>query len=353
MDTVLLDPTAPPTPPAPLAPLELRERIQGELAEQFDAFRRDVAQIRALLDDAVLKLNDGFVGLARQTDAQRALLDAMLVRMARTDQGSGATLGLKQFADETGRVLGRFVDHLVLTSANSMDIHQRIEEMARQMDDVDRRVAGVKKVADQTRMLALNAAIEAARAGEAGVGFAVVAQEVKRLAGESAEISEGIRESVGGARAQLASSREVAQVLASTDMSFALDAKAQVDEMFAEVERQNLYLTERIGEAEAVTHEIEGKVQLSITALQFEDIARQLLTHLDGRLEAMAEYAAAVVDLHARAHLVTAREATPERRARALGSIARRYRAQSERLHPVEQTVVEQQSLDVGDVELF
>jgi methyl-accepting chemotaxis protein len=81
-----------------------------------------------------------------------------------------------------------------------------ITNLVTRTGEIEKTVEAIKKIADQTRLLALNAAVEAARAGEQGAGFAVVAQEVRRLADNSAAAAAEIKHTIESIRSETVSS---------------------------------------------------------------------------------------------------------------------------------------------------
>ncbi len=263
---------------------------------QIDHLRTEVTQARGMVTHAVQGLSTSFRGLGAKAEAQRAMVEALIASMSRIAADGKEGVSIREFVAETENILQYFVDYIVSTSTGSMELLHRLDSMGEQVNAVVNLLSDVKSIADQTNLLALNAAIEAARAGEAGRGFAVVADEVRKLSGHSSRLGSEIARVVQGNLSTIEGVRTVIHKMASKDMNMMLTAKQRVDDMTAEIGRLNEFTAVKLEQVGALSKQIDEDVNRAVMSLQFEDLVVQLLAHIDKRINVL-EGKSKVVDV--------------------------------------------------------
>lgn len=221
-----------------------QRRTQDELTVLYDAFRAMVSNLRSIVNDIAdstrttsqnaQSLSEAITQAAEQIEMMSDAVDHIAVGVEEQKVTSHQSLitadeMLNDFQrmhsqsmdmTEMSGQMERSVDHTKQTFSSLMkgmdelaESHNRSRDimllLEKEASDIEVITQSVKNIAEETGLLALNASIEAARAGEEGSGFAVVAQQIRKLADESKESVHRINELISRVQQRI---RETAQL---------------------------------------------------------------------------------------------------------------------------------------------
>ncbi len=240
---------------------------------------------------------------SRQLQLSHGQMDEAVGRLAaslcgivqRLEQAAGATAasaagadgGMPGIFEQSKGGLATVVDSLrrALDDRNAM-LH-KLRELVEFTVDLKKMAADVAGIADQTNLLALNAAIEAARAGEQGRGFAVVADEVRKLSGLSGDTGRRIAGKVEVINAAISAAFAEAEHSSGRDGQTVARSEAAITEVLTALRGLTDGLAGSAATLRGESAGISGEITDALQQMQFRDAVGRTLGEIRSGIEGL------------------------------------------------------------------
>jgi len=245
-----------------------------QAADRLGASAQQTSAASAQISHASQLLAQGATEQAASLEETSASLEEMSGMTRRNAESATKATELARAARESAD----------LGSADIRAMDVAMSDIKTSSDDIAKIIKTIDEIAFQTNILALNAAVEAARAGEAGMGFAVVAEEVRALAQRSATAAKETAAKIEGSIAKTSQGVQISGKV-SERLAQIVEKVRRVDELVAEVSTASREQSQGVGQISTAVAQMDQIVQTNAAGAEESASASEELNAQAAALE--------------------------------------------------------------------
>lgn len=248
------------------------------------------------VEQQAAQLSDLFAKLTNSTEGQAGRL-SQLVRQVSKVEHEGEEIDLATIPEFLKESLEEVSNRVLVLSKQGVGLIYSLDQILREMSELDDCIRDIEKINRQTRLLSLNAQIESARAGEVASGFQVVSKEMlkvsegidelaTRMLNSTQTVTNSIKEVIGSIKDEY---QELSRI-GALDFSVQIDARKSLEILMDALVSRNSDIQEILGDSTNEAQAIANDIREVIMTMQFQDRMKQRTDAIVNVMENLSDF---------------------------------------------------------------